>query len=303
MEARPPSLKQLHAFARERADTDGAIRTAVPGLTLMCIEKTGERVQANYRPLVCLVLQGAKHLTVGRQEIDCSQGEALVICADLPVTGQVVKASVDQPYLALAVELDMAILSEQAERLTARSGAVTGTATRTIFTRPTSVDLMDCARRLLQLVEQPEAVEFLHQGLIRELQYRLLTGPSAPLLHASVLAQSTASRLTPAIALLRERFRESLEIERLASAASMSRAAFHRHFKALTALTPVQYQKRLRLIEARRLLRHEAASATQAAYAVGYESVSQFTRDYSGLFGVTPGKERPPSLLRPSHTP
>lgn len=151
---------------------------------------------------------------------------------------------------------------------------------------------MDCGRRFLELSEQPDAIEFLHEGLVRELQHRLLTGSNADMLRGTLAAQSTATRLSPAVALLQERFRESLEIDRLAGAAAMSRAVFHRHFKALTSLTPVQYQKRLRLIEARRLLRHEAASATRAAYDVGYESVSQFTRDYGGLFGVTPGKDR-----------
>jgi len=146
--------------------------------------------------------------------------------------------------------------------------------------------------RLLQLAEAPEQVPFLLEGLRRELQYRLLIGPNGACLREQVSAHSRETRLTPAVAILQARFREAVRIEQLAEAAAMSRAVFHRHFKALTSLTPGQYQKRLRLIEARRLLRHEAASATRAAYEVGYESIPQFTRDYSGMFGTTPGREK-----------
>lgn len=285
-------LEKIRDYARLHADSDGMVCTPVPGLRLMCIERPGERVQSNYHPLVCLVLQGAKHLVVGSHELVCSHGQSVIVSAYMPVAGQVIEASAKVPYLALAVELDMAVLSEQAEQLGSSRQPAMGSAGIPLFTQPTEAVVLDCGRRLLQLAETPEAIPFLHGGLLRELQYWLLTGPNSEVLRASVAAHSTATRLTPAIALLQKQFREAIEIEQLADAAAMSRAVFHRHFKALTSLTPVQYQKRLRLIEARRLLRHEAASATGAAYEVGYESVPQFTRDYGRMFGMTPGRER-----------
>lgn len=285
-------LDELMAFARARADADGLVSTPVPGVGMMCLARPGPKLRATYRPLACLVLQGAKKLIVGRQETVCRAGQSVVVSAGMPVTGQVIEASPARPYLAVAVELDMAVLSEQAERLGPVQPCGGEAAHRTLFTQPTTEALLDCARRLLQLVQRPEAIAFLHAGIVHEMQYWLLNGPEGQALRAAVAAQGASRRLTPAVALLQAHFREPLTVERLAGAAAMSRASFHRHFKALTTLTPVQYQKRLRLIEARRLLRHSAASATQAAYEVGYESVPQFTRDYGRLFGVTPGRDR-----------
>ena len=285
-------LSKICEFARANMDADGAVVTAVPGLRLMCIEQPGRPMQSNYRPLVCLVLQGAKRMVVGRHEHVCSQGQSVIVTADMPVSGQVVEASAGRPYLALAIELDMAVLSEQAEQLGNGSATDPRLPAPTVFTESSHDSVLDCGRRLLQLADIPAAIPFLHAALLRELQYWLLTGPNAQALRASVAAKSTATRLRPAVAMLQSRFREDVEVEQLADAAAMSRAVFHRHFKSMTSLTPIQYQKRLRLVEARRLLRHEAASATRAAYEVGYESVPQFTRDYGEMFGITPGKER-----------
>lgn len=286
------SLEKVAEFARARASSEGLVSTCVPGLHLMYIERPGDRVHSTYRPLVCLVLQGAKRITVGRQETVCSQGLSVIVSAGMPVNGQVIEASAALPYLALAMEFDWPSLSEQAELLNGGHRRAEVDPSKTLLTQPTETALLDCGLRLLQLAEAPEQVPFLLDGLRRELQYRLLIGPNGAFLRDQVSAHSSATRLTPAVAILRERFREAVRIEQLAEAAAMSRAVFHRHFKALTTLTPVQYQKRLRLIEARRLLRHEAASATKAAYEVGYESVPQFTRDYRSMFGTTPGQEK-----------
>jgi AraC-like DNA-binding protein len=290
-------LQQICDFARAHANAEGAVETAVPGLRLMCIAKTGERVQSNYRPLACLVLQGAKRMVIGRHEHLCRQGESVIVTADMPVTGEVVEASAKFPYLALAIDLDMARLSEQAEQMGEVPSRVSQVPVHPVFTQSFDDTLLDCGRRLLQLTDTPQAIPFLHAGLLNELQYWLLTGPNSQALRASVAASSAATRVRPAVALLQARFRDDVEVEELAGAAAMSRAVFHRHFKAVTSLTPIQYQKRLRLVEARRLLRHGAASATQAAYEVGYESVPQFTRDYGDMFGTTPGKDRL-SLIR-----
>jgi len=285
-------LAKTCEYARAHRDADGAVATVVPGLRLMCIDQPGKPMQSNYRPLVCLVLQGAKRMVVGRHEHVCHQGRSVIVTADMPVSGQVVEASPARPYLALAIELDMAMLSEQVEQLGEGAGTDPRSLAPTVFTGASDDSVLDCGRRMLQLADTPQAIPFLHAGLLRELQYWLLTGPNAQALRASVAANSTATRLRPAVALLQARFREDVGAGQLAGAAAMSRAVFHRHFKSMTSLTPIQYQKRLRLVEARRLLRHEAASATQAAYEVGYGSVPQFTRDYGEMFGITPGKER-----------
>ncbi len=286
------SVEKVADFARARGNSHGLVPTCVPGLRLMCIDRPGEHVQSTYRPLVCLVLQGAKRITVGREETVCRQGQSVIVSANMPVQGQVIEASTAAPYLALAMEFDWPLLSEQADLIDSANRRVPIVSKKTLSTQLTETAILDCGLRLMQLAEAPEEIPFLLEGLRKELQYRLLTGPNGACLRDQVGSHSSATRLTPAVAMLQEKFREDLRIDQLAETAAMSRAVFHRQFKALTSLTPVQYQKRLRLIEARRLLRHEAVSATRAAYEVGYESVPQFTRDYSGMFGTTPGREK-----------
>lgn len=284
------TLEHVARYAAAHADGDGLVTTPVPGVGLMCVTGPTGRLHSTYRPLVCLVLQGAKSLLVGAEEFVCRQGQSVIVSADMPVTGQVVEASIETPYIALAIELDMALLSEQTEQV-ARPTQADAMPARSWFVQTTEQTLLDCGLRLLRLVDTPDAIAHLRAGLMRELHYWLLAGPNGDALRAIAQANGASGRLARAIGVLRARYREPIAVDALAQAAAMSPAAFHRHFKAMTTLTPVQYQKRLRLVEARRLLRHEAASATRAAYDVGYESVPQFTRDYGRLFGVTPGRD------------
>lgn len=282
-------LDAVHAYARLHADHDGLALTPVPGLRMMCLERPGERLESTYRPLVCLVLQGEKHLLAGRQERLCGQGQAIVVSADLPVTGQVVTASPGRPYIALAIELDMAMLTELADSLRAAAPAP-GVEAATLV-RDVDAEILDCAGRLVRLIGRPEAVPVLYPGLMRELHYWLLGGAQGRQLMARLAPEAHLARLNRAVALLRGAYRQKLRVDDLAGAAAMSASAFHKHFKEYTTLTPVQYQKRLRLIEARRLMVYEGASANKAAFDVGYESTSQFTREYARLFGAPPRRD------------
>lgn len=274
-------------YTREHSNADGLALSPVPGLRMMCVDSPREKLQSTYRPLICLILQGSKHLLVGRQAVVCREGESVIVGADMPVTGQVVEASRDRPYIAIAVELDMPLLAELADQLRDNKPAPVSLA-QTLFLQPTSQTILECGIRLMRLIGQPDAIHVLHPGLLRELHYWLLAGPHGAQLRAMASPQSSASRLGRAVALLRQDFRERIPVEKLAAAAAMSLTAFHRRFKELTSLTPGQYQKRLRLIEARRLMLYEGANATSAAFRVGYESVSQFTREYSRMFGAPP---------------
>jgi AraC-like DNA-binding protein len=151
--------------------------------------------------------------------------------------------------------------------------------------------MLDCALRLMRLLDRPEAIPLLHAGISRELHYWLMSGEHRSVLSALTLPQSCASRLAASIALLRQEYRSRLPIERLAAAAAMSLTAFHMHFKRMTSLTPRQFQKRLRLIEARRLMTIDGLTASRAALEVGYESISQFTREYGRMFGAPPKRD------------
>ena len=285
------ALRQaIRIWARDHADRDGLAATPVPGLRMMCVDAPAGDLHSVYRPLVCFVLQGAKRMTVGREAREVRGGHSVIVGADMPVVGRIVEAGPEAPYLAVSVELEMSLLRELSAETGGRDPA-RAPSVRTLFRSDSEAALLDCAHRLTQLIDRPEAIPLLRPGLMRELHYWLLSGAHGPALLRLADPDSHAGRLAAAIRLLRSDYRSRLPVDRLARAAAMSLTAFHKHFKALTSLTPGQYQKRLRLIEARRLMLEEGLSASAAAFAVGYESISHFTRDYGRLFGAPPRRD------------
>ncbi|KAA0012006.1 AraC family transcriptional regulator [Billgrantia pellis] len=284
-------LKQaVLTYTRRHANSRGMALTPVPGLRMMCLEAPSGELHSVYKPLVCLVLQGAKRLIVGKEERVFSAGQSVLVSADMPVIGRVVQASRSEPYLAIAVELEMAILRE----LTAHLGSPhppPPSEMPTLFAVDTEAALLECASRLMHLLDRPEAAPLLSPGIMRELHFWLLSGPHGTALRTLADPNSHAGRLAKAIATLRAEYRMRVPVERLAAEAGMSPSAFHKHFKHMTSLTPGQYQKRLRLVEARRLMLDEGFSASHAAFEVGYESVSQFTREYGRLFQAPPKRD------------
>jgi AraC-like DNA-binding protein len=277
-------------YASRHSDDDGLALTPVPGLRMMCVDAPRGPLQSTYKPLVCLVLQGAKCMIVGTHERTFHQGQSVIVSADMPVTGRIVQASRTEPYLAVAVELDMSLLREIAVHL-GSAPARPPRESRSLFVDETNDAMLDCAMRLMRLLDRPEAIPVLHPGILRELHYWLLAGQHGSALSALTLPGSCTSRLSAAIAILRKDYRSRIPVERLAASAAMSLTAFHKHFKSMTSLTPGQFQKRMRLIEARRLILNEGATASRAALDVGYESISQFTREYSRMFGAPPKRD------------
>ncbi|WP_437787694.1 AraC family transcriptional regulator [Sorangium sp. So ce1097] len=284
--------RAVRDYASKHANGDGLALTSVPGLRMMCVHAPSGPLHSIYRPLVCLVLQGAKHMLVGSEERIVSRGDSVVVTADMPVTGRIVQASQAEPYLALAVELDVSLIREIASGLALTADGAGG-ASKAPAHLVSSIDevVLDCALRLMRLLGRVEAIPLLHPGIARELHYWLLSGPHGAVLRALALPTSSASRLAAAVAVLRAEYRTRIPVRRLAKSAGMSLTAFHVQFKQLTSLTPVQFQKRLRLMEARRLMVHEGVSATTAAFEVGYESASQFSREYARLFGAPPKRD------------
>ncbi|QUD87432.1 AraC family transcriptional regulator [Phenylobacterium montanum] len=242
------------------------------------------------RPAICIVAQGAKWGTFGDNRLEYRAGQALVIGVETPSVGRVVEASPGEPCLVLAVELDLAIMRSVADGLEAPPKAA-GEPNRGVFVTDFQGPLADCALRLVHLLEKPEAISTLYPGVMREICYWLLTGPHGGDLARLALRNSPSQRVIGALHDLRRRFRETVRIEELAEAAHMSASAFHRQFKALTSLTPLQYQKQLRLLEARRLMVARGFNAESAAFEVGYESPSQFSREYARMFGASPRRD------------
>lgn len=280
-------LDAVRRYADTYADADGLARTPVPGLTTIRSTSPSGLLYAIARPLVCLVLQGTKQVTMGAQTLTFGPGDSLLITADVPTVSQVTAASPARPYLSLVLDLEPAVIADLTMQM--QGGAVPdGAAVRF---EPTDGEVSDAALRLMRLLERPEAVPVLHAQRVRELHYWLLEGRHGAAIRRLGWPEGNARRVARAVAVLRDEFAQPLPMERLASVAGMSPSSFYQHFRAVTSLSPLQFQKQLRLIEARRLMLADGMTASDAAFAVGYESVPQFTREYRRMFGLPPAKD------------
>ncbi len=280
-------LDTVRRYAEAHADGTGVARTPVPCLTIIHEAAPTALQYAVNKPLVALVLQGGKRVTMGNRTFDFSAGESLLITADVPTVSQITRASLNAPYLALVVDLDLALI----ESLVVEIGFSPFAADTPIRVDPTENEVTDAALRLMRLLDRPASVPILQSQLTRELHYWLLSGRHGGVIRALGVVDSHARRITRAIALIRDHFAQPLRVEHLAEAAGMGLSSFHEHFRAITSLSPLQFQKQLRLIEARRLMLAEGEMISNAAYAVGYESVSQFTREYGRMFGLPPARD------------
>ncbi len=281
----------VRRHADAHADPDGVAATPIPGLVLMRVFGPTGLTKALYRPVLCLVLQGAKEVTAGAEVHRFAAGRALVVGADIPVSSRVVEASRAAPYLPLALALDLGVMRDVMAELAAAPPPPSSGRDPAILVDDTDAAVADCASRLVRLLDRPAAVPVLRAPIVTEMHYWLLAGRHGAAMRRLALPDGPAARVARAVALLRAGFAGHLPVERLAAAAGMSPSSFHQHFKAVTTLSPLQFQKHLRLLEARRLMLNEGHGATRAASAVGYESASHFTRDYARMFGTAPSRD------------
>jgi AraC-like DNA-binding protein len=286
----PDQLAKALLRYTDRQPGESPFRTAIDSMVIMRSDHPKPPFHGIYRPAMCIVAQGAKWAMTGGTRFEYRAGQALVVGVETPSTGRVVEASPGEPCLVLAFELDLAIVRSVAEGLEAPPKA-SGEPGRGVFVTDFQGPLADCALRLVRLLDTPKAIPTLYPVIMREICYWLLTGPHGGDVARLTLANSPSQRVISAMHSLRGRFREAVRIEELAAIAQMSVSAFHRHFKALTSLTPLQYQKQLRLLEARRLMISSAVNVEAAAFQVGYESPSQFSREYARLFGASPKRD------------
>lgn len=276
-------------FAQAHADREGVARTPIPGVTIIRETAPGALQYAINRPLVALVLQGRKRVAMADRIIDLGAGESLLITTDTPTVSEVTGASVAAPYLSIVFDLDIAVLESLVVELSAHTHlAPAGPA---VHASATQADVSDCARRLLALLERPASLKVLQAPLLRELHFWLLTGRHGEAIRRLGIVDSHAQRIGRAVARIRRDYAQALHVEQLAQVAGMGISAFHEHFRNITTLTPIQLQKQLRLIEARRRLLSEGMAVAHAAHGVGYESVAQFTRDYGRMFGSPPARQ------------
>lgn len=280
-------LDHARRYADAHVDRNGVAATPVEGLAILRETAPTMLQYAVSKPLVALVLQGGKRVTMGSRTFDFGAGESLLITTDVPTVSQITNASRVLPYYSLVLELDPAVIGD----LVGQIGPAPFQANQPVRVDPTEAEIADAALRLLRLFDRPATLAVLGQQLSRELHYWLLSGRHGGAIRALGVTDSHAQRIARAVALLRNHYAEPVRIEALAEAAGMSLSAFHVHFRGITSLTPLQFQKQLRLIEARRRMLAHGEAISDAAYGVGYESVPQFTREYGRMFGQPPARD------------
>jgi AraC-like DNA-binding protein len=292
-ESRSQAVEMRAGLARKIAahiHSDGKEATGVPGLSLYRKSAPTECTSAAYEPELIVFVQGEKRINVGGTTLVCNGSTFLLTSIDMPVVSQVTKASRQEPILALMVKLEMPavreILSQEEFHLPeAASG------TRGMAVGETSVELLDACSRLLDLLDAPQDTPFLSNLIQREVIYRLLRGPQGKHLRAIATLGEQSNRTAKAVAWLRENYVKPLRVDDLASVAQMGVSTLHHHFRSLTAMSPLQYQKQLRLHTARVRMLTDGLDAASAAFEVGYESASQFNREYNRLFGQPPMRD------------
>jgi AraC-like DNA-binding protein len=268
---------------------DGSLE-AFPGFFLARLSKPTESAQAVYQPAFCLVAQGGKHVLLGEELYQYDPGHYLIFTVDLPVVFQVKEASKEQPYLGLRLDLDPSLVASvmMESGVEAKKGDAS---VKAIDVSPIDIGMFDAVVRLVRLLDAPSESKFLVPLTIREIVYRLLAGGQGARLGHLLASTGDTRRISKAIGRLREHFDEPLKIDDIARELGMSVSGFHHHFKSVTAMSPLQFQKQIRLQEARRLMLGEDVDAASAAVRVGYEDPAYFSREYKKHFGAPPQRD------------
>jgi AraC-like DNA-binding protein len=277
----------LGKFIERYTGQDGVHPTSIPACFLVRESIITEPISRVNEPSFCMIVQGEKEVWLGEECYRYGPGNYIVASVDLPVTGQVIKASADSPYLALKLEFTSSEILEVLSESDIQSGQRKN-AKRAMFISESEPSLLDAVCRLACLLDNPKHIPILAPLFKKEILYWILQGPHGEALRQIALEGSNASRIRNVIEYIMKNYEKPIRIEDLAEIANMSVASLHRHFKEVTAMSPIQFQKQLRLQEARRLLLAESTDIADVAFRVGYESQSQFSREYSRTFGFSP---------------
>jgi AraC-like DNA-binding protein len=282
--------RELARRIAEHAVSAGEHATGIPGLALYRRTKPTPCYRATYEPSITVFAQGRKRVNLGGTEYFCDGSSFLLSSIDVPVESQIIEASEEVPMLSMHLRLDMATVREvlsredipEPESSAQRHGLAVG---------ETTVGMLSACLRMIDLMETAEDIPFLSHLLQREMIYRIVRTPQGERLRAIATAGDVGHRTARAIAWLRANYAKPLHMDELAGVARMGVSTLHHQFRTLTAMSPLQYQKQLRLQTARERMIMDGLDATSAAYEVGYESVSQFNREYSRLFGQPPMRD------------
>lgn len=283
------SLRTLTDLIARHAPHDGTFDSPLPGVKLIRAATPTMPMPVIYEPTVCFVAQGRKRALLGSSAYVYDPAHYLLASVGLPVMGSVIEASAAAPYLSLQLDLDLAELGELAIRHPPPADAAVAAPLGLTLNRITP-GLLDAVVRLAALLDTPHDIAALAPLTVREILYRLLTGPDGGVVRHMAQADSRLNHVARAIVWIRTHFRQACRIEDAAQVAGMSRSTFHQHFRAITSLSPIEFRTQLRLQEARRLMVGGALDAASAGFEVGYDSPSQFSRDYARVFGMPPAK-------------
>jgi AraC-like DNA-binding protein len=279
--------EELARLIERHSGRNGVYETAIPSLFFIHHSKVTEPAYRVYKPALCFIVQGLKEIFLARERFEYGPADYLISSMNLPVTGQILKASSGAPFLSFKLEFSQSqileVLNNSEIQIAAKENAK-----RALFVGQIELPILDAILRLSRLLDHPDDIPFLAPIYTREILYRLLQGQYGVALAQIAMEESSTYQIKEAIEQIIYNFDKPLRIEELAVRARMSTSSFHRHFKEVTAMSPIQFQKQLRLQEARRLLLSESADAADAAFRVGYESASQFSREYSRMFGSPP---------------
>jgi AraC-like DNA-binding protein len=281
--------QELAALVTRHTDGkgDGFHKTAIEQLEFQRESSVFTTLQGVCEPILAILVQGKKEALLGEETYRYGAAQYLVVSVDLPLSAFIVEATPEQPYLGFKLNLDPRqlcdIITAQASVIEDKKNSVRG-----LFVSTVDAPLLDCAMRLTRLLDTPQDIPILAPMIIREIYYRLLMGEQGEAVRQIATSGSNMQRIAEVIKLIKADFTKPIRVEELAGQASMSPSSFHHHFKKVTSMSPLQYQKQLRLLEARRLMLAENSDAANAAYQVGYESPSQFSREYSRMFGAPP---------------
>ncbi|MBY8605438.1 MAG: AraC family transcriptional regulator [Burkholderia sp.] len=284
-------IDDLAALIARHAPADGAVDTPIKGLGLLRSSAATEPVHTLYEPSCCIVAQGRKRAVVGGREYRYDPSNYLIVGLDLPVIGAVIEASVTQPYLSVRLPLNRQALADMLTHDSTKPDRSDARGSPAIAVEAATPHLIDAATRLLHLLDTPDDIPALAPLIEREILYRLLRGPHADMLRQVAYQTGRINRIQRAIAFIRHHFTEDFAIDELAALADMSVSTFHAQFKAATHMSPLRFRAQIRLQEARRLMLAEGLGAAEAGFRVGYESPSQFSREYGRLFNTPPKRD------------
>ena len=281
-------LAELQTRIARHAD-DPKVATLLPGIAIMASNTPTRPIGYVSEPAFAIVVQGAKRAVLGERTFDYSAGQYLIVSVDLPLTANIVKASPQEPFLALGLKLNAATIAT----LLVETGVIRNNRTgpSAIAVSDLTDDFLDPVVRLLRLLDRPEDIPVLLPAIEREIYWRLVNGDQGAMIQQIGLADSRVAQVSKAIRWIRGNYTEVLGVEALAEMVGMSLTSFHRHFRAVTSLSPLQYQKQIRLQQARARLAANPKDIAAVGFAVGYDSPSQFSREYRRLFGVPPGED------------